>query len=158
MKKELVYMAVCGLMIGLLAGCKTNRKVAANTEKQTEPVEQTVAAQEPDDATEGKERVSRPPRPQRVPAYRGVIPRTQPDGTILHIYLRGDEWSHFSMTTDGYEVREDAAGRICYMQKAEGGDGQQATVTDRQAHDRDNRTEEEQEWLEKHGVKRIVTE
>lgn len=151
-------MAVCGLVLGLLAGCKTNKKVTANTEKQEQHTEQAVVPQQSDAVTGAIEEESRPPRSQRVPAYRGVITRTQPDGDILHIYLRGDEWSHFSMTTDGYEVREDADGRICYIQQVEIGGNLQKTVTTRQAHDLKNRTQEEQEWLEKHGVKRIVTE
>lgn len=150
-------MTVCGLALAMLAGCKTNKKVTAKTEQQEERTEQTVAPQQPVTTTSATEEDAHP-RPQRVPAYRGVITRTQPNGEVLHIYLRGDEWSHFSMTTDGYEVQEDANGRICYMQQTEGGEDKQATVTNRQAHDRKNRTPEEQEWLEKHGVKRIVTE
>lgn len=157
MRKQFVYMTVCGLVLGLLAGCKTNKKVTAKADQQPERTEQTVAPQQPDAASPATEEEARP-RPQRVPAYRGVITRTQPNGEVLHIYLRGDEWSHFSMTTDGFEVHEDADGRICYMQQAEGGNDQKATVTDRLAHDRKNRTQEEQEWLEKHGVRRVVTE
>ena len=34
-------------------------------------------------------------QPQKVPAYRGVIERVQPDGYKLQTYLRGDERRHY---------------------------------------------------------------
>ena len=91
--------------------------------------------------------------PQRVPAYRGVITHVQPNGDTLHLYLRGDEWYHFSMTLDGWEIYEDQRGKICYMRIKCNGD---TVRTIRQAHDADRRTRCEQRWLDKHGVKRIV--
>ena len=33
--------------------------------------------------------------PAKVPAYRGLIERVQPNGDTLRTYLRGDENSHF---------------------------------------------------------------
>ena len=39
-----------------------------------------------------------------VPAYPGLITTTQPDGTTLSFYLRGDEDFSFQMTEDGYLI------------------------------------------------------
>ena len=43
--------------------------------------------------------------PARVPAYRGIIERVQPNGDTLRTYLRGDEHWHFAMTEDGWHGR-----------------------------------------------------
>ena len=37
-----------------------------------------------------------------VPAYPGLITTTQPDGTTISFYLRGDENFSFKMSEDGY--------------------------------------------------------
>ena len=150
-RKVLIYTLTGVLTLGLATACKTKKKAAESQETSKERTE-VVEEQTVDATTEASETAPHPSRPQRVPAYRGVIPRIQPDGDTLHVFLRGDEWSHFSMTTDGYEVREDKDGRICYMQYVAGSDTKEAT--DRQAHDARKRTPEEQEWLEKNGVKR----
>lgn len=39
-----------------------------------------------------------------VPAYPGLITTTQPDGTTISFYLRGDENFSFKMTEDGYLI------------------------------------------------------
>lgn len=93
--------------------------------------------------------------PRRVPAYRGVIERVQPDGDTLHIYLRGDEWSHFSMTVDGYEVRENKKGKTCYVYQKKNGEKK---VSCRQAHDEKKRSKCEKRWLEKKGILHKVVE
>jgi len=156
MRKVLIYTLVCGMMLGLATACKTKKKAAEVQDAQKERTEQTGDIKAVDAETGASETAPHPSRPQRVPAYRGVIARVQPDGDTLHVFLRGDEWSHFSMTTDGYEVREDSNGRICYMQSLNGGADKKETT--RQAHDTRKRTEKEQKWLEKNGVKRIVVE
>ena len=44
--------------------------------------------------------------PARVPAYRGLIERVQPNGDTLRTYLRGDEHKHWMMTEDGWQILE----------------------------------------------------
>lgn len=165
MKNRFVHIIIGGVIAGMLTGCKSNKPVTASVEPlQQEQADATIdavsGATEPGEPT-SYDNVPRP-RPDRVPAYRGIIARVQPDGDTLHIFLRGDEWSHFSMTMDGYEVREDSVGKICYMQRLMGEtmaeNGQEKVVTDRQAHDPDKRTEKEQKWLERNGVLRMVKE
>ncbi|MBR1515799.1 MAG: hypothetical protein IJ621_03510 [Paludibacteraceae bacterium] len=163
MKNIFVYLIIGGVIAGMQTGCKSNKSVTASAE----PLQQEQAVATIDavtGATEPSETTSydNVPRPNRVPAYRGLIARVQPDGDTLHIFLRGDEWSHFSMTMDGYEVQEDSVGKICYMQRLMGEtmaeNGQEKVVTDRQAHDPDKRTEKERKWLERNGVWRMVKE
>lgn len=97
-------------------------------------------------------------RPAHVPAYPGVIERVQPDGDTLHIFLRGDEHSHFAMTVDGWQVVENDKGKICYCkahyERVKGKDEKKlvAKRSWRQAHDADKRTKWEKRWLERHGV------
>lgn len=89
----------------------------------------------------------------RVPAYRGVIERVQPSGDTLHIYLRGDEHSHFTMTTDGWQVRENKDGYLCYARKRWG-----RIVPSRwMAHDERLRTEKEKKFLIRKGIQKITT-
>ena len=95
-------------------------------------------------------------QPARVPAYRGVIAREQPGGDTIHTYLRGDEHWHFMMTVDGWEVKENTKGKICYCKlktrKVNGEKQQVSVVTCRTAHDQDKRSKCEQRWLDKHGI------
>lgn len=51
---------------------------------------------------------------QGIPAYRGAINATQPDGSVVTYYLSGDEWSHKMVTTDGYLLQQDADGFFRY--------------------------------------------
>ena len=37
-----------------------------------------------------------------VPAYPGLLTKTQPDGSVINYYLRGDETFNFAMSEDGY--------------------------------------------------------
>ena len=39
-----------------------------------------------------------------VPAYPGLLTKTQPDGSAISYYLRGDENFNFSMSEDGYLI------------------------------------------------------
>lgn len=81
-----------------------------------------------------------------VPARPGVIKRVQPDGDTLQVFLRGDEWSSFMMTVDGWQVSENSKGKICYHKQ------KTSIPTHRQAHDAAKRSKCEQRWLDKHGV------
>ena len=95
--------------------------------------------------------VSLAQQPARVPAYRGVIERAQPDGDTLHIYLRGDERYHYSMTLDGWQIIENEQGTLCYalLQK----DGT-VIASKKQAHDADKRKCCETRWLKRKGIKK----
>lgn len=98
-------------------------------------------------------------QPARVPARPGVINRIQPNGDTLHVFLRGDEHWHFTMTVDGWQVKEDNKGKICYavlkMRKINGEKQQVAVITRRQAHDAAKRSKCEQRWLNKHGIQKM---
>lgn len=98
-------------------------------------------------------------QPARVPARPGVINRIQPNGDTLHVFLRGDEHWHFTMTVDGWQVKEDNKGKICYAvlktRKINGEKQQVAVITRRQAHDAAKRSKCEQRWLSKHGIQKM---
>ena len=49
-----------------------------------------------------------------IPADPTPIQVTQPDGTMLTVKLHGDEFFHFTTTTDGYTVIKNAAGYYTY--------------------------------------------
>ena len=98
----------------------------------------------------------------RVPARHGVIDRVQPNGDTLHVFLRGDEHWHFMMTVDGWQVKEDDNGKICYAvlktRKIDGEKKQVAVATRRQAHDAAKRSKCEQRWLNRRGIQKINKE
>lgn len=98
-------------------------------------------------------------QPARVPARPGVINRIQPNGDTLHVFLRGDEHWHFTMTVDGWQVKEDNKGKICYAvlktRKIGGEKKKVAVATRRQAHDAAKRSKCEQRWLSKHGIQKM---
>ena len=87
--------------------------------------------------------------PQRVPAYRGLIARVQPNGDTLHIYLRGDEHSHFAMTEDGWQIIENKRGWLKYAKLNRKG---MAVISCRKAHDAAKRTKRENKWINKYGI------
>lgn len=89
--------------------------------------------------------------PARVPAYRGMIERVQPNGDTLRTYLRGDERQHWAMTEDGWQIQEDKKGWLKYTRLNRKGE---AVVSCRKAHNAEKRSKCEKRWLEKYGVKR----
>lgn len=89
--------------------------------------------------------------PARVPAYRGLIERVQPNGDTLRTYLRGDERKHWMMTEDGWQILETNRGWYKYAKMNRKG---QAVVSCRKAHNADKRSKCEIKWLDKHGVKK----
>lgn len=91
--------------------------------------------------------------PARVPAYRGVIERVQPDGDTLRTYLRGDERMHWMMTEDGWQIIETAKGWFMYAKLNRQG---QAVATRRKAHNEADRRSCEKRWLDKHGIKKTI--
>ena len=49
-----------------------------------------------------------------VPAYPDLVRFSQPDGSQLNIYLRGDERVHWAESEDGYSLLYDHEGYLCY--------------------------------------------
>lgn len=90
-------------------------------------------------------------QPQKVPAYPGVIERVQPDGYKLQTFLRGDERKHFTMTVDGWQIKENQKGYLCYAQVKKDG----SIVASRKvAHNAEDRKKSEVRWLNKKGIKK----
>ena len=58
---------------------------------------------------------------QAVPANPEPFTITQPDGTEITAYVRGDEWLHWTETDEGYTVLLDADGWWVYAQQAADG-------------------------------------
>ena len=89
--------------------------------------------------------------PAKVPAYRGIIERVQPNGQTVRTYLHGDERMHWMTTEDGWEIRETPALWYKYAKMNRKG---QVVTSHRRAHDVEKRTKCEKKWLEKHGIKK----
>ncbi len=91
--------------------------------------------------------------PARVPAYRGVMEWKQPDGYVLRIYKRGDEHMHWTMTTDGWQIKEDKKGWLKYARTNCKG----KTVCHwRKARNEEDRSKYAKRWLNKHGIKKAI--
>ena len=61
-------------------------------------------------------------KPARVPAYKGVIERIQPNGDTIYVRLHGDERRHWMTLEDGKTlVQENKKGYICYAKKKKDG-------------------------------------
>ena len=78
-----------------------------------------------------------------VPAHKGTVKISQPDGTILTLRLVGDEWVHFNTTADGYSIVKNNKGYYVYAQKENG----KLLPTSQVAHDAAVRTASEKEFL-----------
>ena len=89
--------------------------------------------------------------PARVPARQDLIYRVQPNGDTLRVYLRGDEWSHYTMTEDGWQVIENKKGWLKYAKKNRKGE---AVMSCRKAHNAEKRKKCENRWLERNGIKK----
>ncbi|MFN2394418.1 MAG: M6 family metalloprotease domain-containing protein [Bacteroidales bacterium] len=57
-----------------------------------------------------------------VPAYPGLIKFEQPDGSIISLYLKGDEKINYAETLDGYTILVTDFGEYQYAVKDENGD------------------------------------
>jgi hypothetical protein len=88
--------------------------------------------------------------PAKVPAYKGLIERVQPNGDTLRTYLRGDEHKHWMMTEDGWQIQESKRGWYKYAKKNRKGE---VVTSCRKAHNAEKRSKCEKKWLEKKGVK-----
>ena len=60
--------------------------------------------------------------PARVPAYKGVIERVQPNGDTIYVRLHGDERRHWMTLEDGETlIKENKKGYICYAKQKKNG-------------------------------------
>jgi hypothetical protein len=91
--------------------------------------------------------------PARVPAYPGIIEHVQPNGDTLRTYLRGDEWMHWMMTDDGWQIQETPKGWYRYAKKDRKGN---IVASKRKAHNPEKRSKCEKRWLEKNGIKKHI--
>ena len=89
--------------------------------------------------------------PAKVPAYKGIIERVQPNGDTLQTYLRGDEHMHWMMTEDGWQILEGKKGWSVYAKTNCKG---KVVASCRKAHNVEKRSKCEIKWLNKHGVKK----
>ena len=78
-----------------------------------------------------------------IPAAPGAVKVQQPDGSYVTILLHGDEWQHFSTTTDGYTVVKNDKGFYVYAQCENG----MLTATEMVAHDIEYRSASEQAFV-----------
>lgn len=83
-----------------------------------------------------------------VPAHKGAVKITQPDGTTVTIRLHGDEYLNFNTTADGYSIVKNNQGYYVYAELRNG----QLQPTTRVAHDVAERSAEELTYLS--GVKK----
>ena len=92
-------------------------------------------------------------QPAKVPAYRGLIERVQPNGYTLRTYLRGDEHMHWMMTEDGWQIKETGKGWLKYAKTNRKGE---VVTSCRKARNAEDRSKSQQKWLEKHGIQKKV--
>ena len=78
-----------------------------------------------------------------VPAKPGANTVRQPDGSMLSVELHGDEYRHYTTTTDGYTVVRNAQGYWVYAALQQ----RQLVPTAHVAHSADRRSDTEQRYL-----------
>lgn len=83
---------------------------------------------------------------QAVPAYPYPIVVTQPDGSEVTIYLKGDEFFNYRTTLDGYLLLSDNEGKLSYADFDADGN---LVATDIQVNDIERRTKKEKKILKK---------
>ncbi len=86
-----------------------------------------------------------------IPANPTPVRIAQPDGSTVTIRLHGDEWLHFTTTTDGYTVVKNERGYYVYAQLQDG----KLLPTNVIAHDADGRDVNETDYLSH--VKKYLT-
>ena len=80
---------------------------------------------------------------QAIPAHKGKVTITQPDGTTVTLRLHGDEYLHFTTTEDGYSVVKGADNFYRYARREDG----KLVATDMVAHDMASRSSAEKAFL-----------
>ena len=78
-----------------------------------------------------------------IPAHRGLMQKSQPDGTFLSVQLNGDEYYSFYTTADGYTILLNDEGAFVYAKL----DGVTLAPTQLIAHDEGQRTAAEKSYL-----------
>ena len=91
--------------------------------------------------------------PAKVPAKPDMIERVQPNGYVLRTFLRGDERMHWTMTQDGWQIRETKKGWLKYCKLNRKGE---VVVSCRKAHNVEDRSKCETKWLNKKGIMKIA--
>lgn len=86
-----------------------------------------------------------------IPANPTPVRIAQPDGSTVTIRLHGDEWLHFTTTTDGYTVVKNERGYYVYAQLQDG----KLLPTNVIAHDAEGRDVNETDYLSR--VKKYLT-
>ena len=82
------------------------------------------------------------------PAYKSITRVTQPDGSSVNVRLVGDEYLHYNVTADGYSLVRRVDGAFVYAQLNDDG---QLEPTAMLAHDANERSTEEHNYLKKVG-------
>ena len=88
--------------------------------------------------------------PALIPARKEPVERRQPNGESVTLLLQGDEWHHWSMTLDHYQILEDDKGYIRYAMEKR----QKVVASKRLAHNETDRTRCEKRWLRRKGIKK----
>ena len=55
-----------------------------------------------------------------APAFPGVTEVVQPNGTVIAVRLKGDEWRNWVETVDGYSVAQNRSGYWEYVRSYDG--------------------------------------
>lgn len=82
-----------------------------------------------------------------VPAKSGATRIQQPDGSHITVSLHGDEYLHYTTTSDGYTVVRNTQGCYVYAEQHDG----RLVATDMRAHDASERSERELSFLQEVG-------
>lgn len=97
------------------------------------------------------------PAPSRVPAIKTPIERELPNGDTLTFFLRGDEHMHYTMTLDGWMIKEDKNGYFYYLRHdLRKSHHDELKKSMRKAHNEPQRSKLEKKWLERHGENKMV--
>ena len=86
-----------------------------------------------------------------VPAYPGIMQSKQPDGSIVHIRVVGNEHLHYTVSEEGNLIVRDSLGFWNYSDKA-------GKPTGVKVHRKDDRSESEIQFLKKRDSKKILEE
>lgn len=86
-----------------------------------------------------------------IPAKPTVIEYRQPDGSVIPLYIRGDERAHFFVSTDGYPILRGEDGLFYYAVEKNG----KAVVSDMRASRVEERNEMERNWLSALNVENV---
>ena len=78
-----------------------------------------------------------------IPARPIPLTITQRDGTCLNVYIKGDEWFHFSTTSDDMPVVQGADNQYYYAIRK----GDNLICSDILAHNRNERSEKEKDYI-----------